>query len=1289
MADHEPWLSPFISGALGEYLEYLHKGDSMVGWKSEVKGKTTQISRKETFEGNLRTIECPSSSQIKLTDGKHHVQAVFWKSVQDGLARSGVQIPHLTDSAAILRVVDPIVIVDCSYGTPELRLSIPKCEVVSRKRARALSLSEGSLITKETDLKQKLLKLLQPSSTRRHMGTPSGSPNGSIRSQAAYSQGNASDSEDHLSQLPFQTQIDADFRYQQPKKSAFTAGPRDRDPLFSLLKQRGQHATALRDTQPKAEPFPALHADAPVATQSNDIDSGFSTRSADKESAASIRSTDISQVLAEPVSLNAFPLNMQVGQDNQTTYGESKTKGLRHATVANQPVKKSPVLETVALSRPKAITTAQLPPGMVRHFRRWREEARSGRYVPRYVQRIPKEQELLLESDDSWQPPLVGRTLRPGQVPLALTERLCELADRGFSAPRVSGLPSEESGDEPDLPGPFTARHEEGPPLHAPKQESNDSEEPEPSIEWSSSPPTQDRRRYLPVDSPPLFARQGKEDTMQARPTEDDPAVEQHPATSTARDNLELLTQQETHVDQHFENPPDSSIDNRVGEPAQIETSHNGVTMATDELPSSTESAMELSVTARSHQQKPFFAGLMPTTNLRPKDVQVVRTPYVSKRPGSRLVNSRAGNAKAIEELDLTSSACVPGTYNEPAYHFVAAAKIREHPSPIQQRKGQNSGTVLIDHSGTEGLAGAPQDIRVGVELPHPDYVFIDGEMTEPLLNAAVEEEIGISTQAVSETRLPASPDKTQSTELRSAESIVQTAMAQAAPPDRPRETHPVLESETTSQHPHIHKDVAATNENHTHAHRTTDSDGRQQTDLDTAKEKAGDPTYVADLRDHRRKALIPLGKQPSMTWDSISSSGRDTNSVSDEPQEPIAAGRRSSSPVAADDSPKQMSTPITRVSSYARIEEESKVRRSDSIPHVSVPLNVDLKPVFARYKATYTDYGADFMAFESSCRLLNKFWRVGKDFLSSDDEAIFHHYYGFRQYLSEEAANEASRAMTLHEYYHQRVPEPTHTGGIVTKSIIETLIRPPRSATPVLYNMQPLQTSTAALSLMPSKITPVSGIQGTVSLPESPIQEVPAVHHTSQSGEAVEQWRQKVSRVPSREAESTDVGPSARDVASPELGTPNIDRSLLEIPVSDLPPPEMPVSVALSRDGDVEPKKRRRTLPPKFPLPPSSPVHGEPSTAPRPTKRPKLSASPFVKLSKPASDAASMTSIFSKSPALKKAQKWWVDPDTPFKRFEQAYASLPQDKLTPNKAEAGTKHQRWSEKIDIFAWRA
>ncbi|KAK5461214.1 hypothetical protein LTS15_003277 [Exophiala xenobiotica] len=1287
MADHEPWLSPFISGALGEYLEYLHKGDSMVGWKSEVKGKTTQISRKEPFVGHLRTIECPSPSQIKLTDGKHHVQAVFWKSVQDGLALSGVQISHLTDSAAILQVVDPIVIVDCSYGTPELRLSIPKCEVVSRKRARALSLSEGSLITKETDLKQKLLELLQPSSTRRRMGTPSGSPNGSIRSQAAYSQGNASDSEDHLSQLPFQTQIDDDFRYQQPKKPAFTAGQRDRNPLLSLLKQHGQGATALRGTQPKAERLPALRADAPVTTQSNDIDSGFSTRSADNESAASIHSTDISQVLAEPVSLNAFPLNMQVGQDSQTAYGESNTKSLRHATVADQPVKKSPVPETVALSRPKAITTAQLPPGMVHRFRRWREEARSGRYVPRYLQRIPKEQEVLLESDDSWQPPLVGRTLRPGQVPLRLTERLCELADRGSSAPRGSGLPSEESGDELDLPGPFTARHEEGPSHNAPKQKSSDSEESEPSIEWSSSPPTQDRRRHLPVDSPPLFARQWKEATIQARPAEDDPAVEQHPATSTARDNLELLTQQETHVDQHFENPPDSSINNRVGEPAQIETSHNGVTLATDELPSSTESAMELIVTAPSYQQKPSFAGLIPTTNLRAKGVQVLRTPYVSKRPDSRLVNSSAGNAQAIEELDLTSSACVPGTYNEPAYQFVAAAKSREHPSPIQQRKGQNSGTVLIDHSGTEGLAGAPQDIRVGVELPHSDYVFIDREMTDPRLNAAVEEEIGISTQAISETRLPASPDKNQSTEPRSVESIVQTAMAQAAPPNRPRETHPVLESETTSQNPHIHKDVAATNENHTHAHRTTDSHGRQQTD--NAKEKAGDPAYVADLRDHRRKALISMSKQPSMTWDSISSSGRDTNSVSDGPQEPITAGRRSSSPVAADDSPKQMSTPITRVSSYARIEEESKVRRSDSIPQVSAPLNVDLKPVFARYKAIYTDYGGDFMAFESSCRLLNKFWKVGKDFDSSYDDAIFHHYYGFRQYLSEEAANEASRAMTLHEYYHQRVPEPTHTRRIVTKSMIETLIRPPRSATPVSYSIQPLQPSAAALSPMPSKITPVSGIQGPVSLPESDIQEVPAVHHTSLPEEAVEQWRQKVSRVPSREAESTDVGRSAPDVASPELGTPNIDRSLLEIPVSDLPQPEVPVSVALSRDGDVEPKKRRRTLPPKFPLPTSSPVHGEPSTAPRPTKRPKLSASNFVKSSQPASDAASMTSIFSKSPALKKAQKWWVDPDTPFKRFEREYASLPQDKLTPNKAEAGTKHQRWSEKIDIFAWRA
>ncbi|KIW50876.1 hypothetical protein, variant [Exophiala xenobiotica] len=1237
MADHEPWLSPFVTGALGEYLEYLHKGHSMVGWKSEVKGETIQIRRKEPFVSTLRTIESPSPSQVKLTDGKYHVQAVFWKSVQDGLALSGVQISHLTDSAAILRVVDPIVSIDCSYGTPELRLCIPKCEVVSRKRARALALSEGSLITKEADVKQKLLEFMQSSSRGRHMGTPSGSPNGSIRSQAAYSQGNASDSEDHLSQLPFQTQIDDDFRYQQPKKAVFTAGQRDRDPLLSLLKQRGQGATASRATQPKAEALPALHADAPVATKSNDIVLGFSTRSADNGSATSIHRTDIPKALAEPVSLNEVSPDTQVGQASQISYDEPKTNSLPHAIVAKKPGKNSPVAENVALSRSKETATAQLPARMVRHFGRWREEARSGRYLPRYVQKIPREQEVLLESDDSWQPPLVGRTPRPGQVPLALTERLCELADRGSSAPLGFGHRSEESSGEPDLPGPFAAPREEGPPSRTPEPESSDSEESEPTIPWSSSPPTQDRRRHLPVDSPPLFARQGKEATTEARPTERVTAVEPHSATSTTRDNLALLTQQRTHVDQDFENPPGRSIDNRTGEPAHVETSDNVVTIPTDELPSSTESAMELNVITCSYQQKPSFAGPIPTTSLRAKGVQVVRTPYVSKRPDSRLVNFSAGHAKAIEELDPTSSACVPGTYNEPAYCFVAAATSQDDPPIIQQRAEQIPGRVLLDQSGTEGSASGPQDLRIRVGLSHTDNIFesIDEERTDTLLNAAVQEEISISTQAVSETRLPASPDKTQSTEPRSAELVAERAMAQAASPDISQETRPVLEPDATSQHHHIHKDVTASNENQPHAHDATDSDGRRQIDSDTAQEKAGNPAYVTDLRDHRRKALISISKQLSMTWDSISSS------PSDRPQVSIGASRRSCSPVAADDSPKQMSTPITRVSTYARIEEEPKARPSDSTSQLSAPLNVDLEPVFAKYKATYADYGGDFMAFESSCRLLNKFWKIGKDFHPFYDDVIFHHYYGFRQYLSEEAANEASRAMALHEYYYQRVPEPTHTWGIVTKSMIENLIRPPRSATPVSYSIQPLQTSKAALWPMPSKIEPVSGIQGPIPLAESPVQEVLAIQHLSQSEEAVEQWRQKVSRVPSREPEPTDVGRSAPDVASPELGTPNIDRSLLDIPVSDLPPPEVPVSVALSRDGDVEAKKRRRTLPPKFPLPSSSPVHVEPSTAPRPTKRPKLSASPFVKPPKPASDTASMTSIFPKSPALKKAQKW------------------------------------------------
>ncbi len=67
MADHEPWLSPFVTVALGEYLEYLHKGHSMIGWKSEVKGETIQIRRKEPFVSTLRTIEVQAPCSYTLS----------------------------------------------------------------------------------------------------------------------------------------------------------------------------------------------------------------------------------------------------------------------------------------------------------------------------------------------------------------------------------------------------------------------------------------------------------------------------------------------------------------------------------------------------------------------------------------------------------------------------------------------------------------------------------------------------------------------------------------------------------------------------------------------------------------------------------------------------------------------------------------------------------------------------------------------------------------------------------------------------------------------------------------------------------------------------------------------------------------------------------------------------------------------------------------------------------------------------------------------------------------------
>lgn len=62
MAGHAAWLGAFVAQGLDEYLRYLQTGQPMVEYGHEAVGTAVRISRKNSFDRLLFTIEVVPSS---------------------------------------------------------------------------------------------------------------------------------------------------------------------------------------------------------------------------------------------------------------------------------------------------------------------------------------------------------------------------------------------------------------------------------------------------------------------------------------------------------------------------------------------------------------------------------------------------------------------------------------------------------------------------------------------------------------------------------------------------------------------------------------------------------------------------------------------------------------------------------------------------------------------------------------------------------------------------------------------------------------------------------------------------------------------------------------------------------------------------------------------------------------------------------------------------------------------------------------------------------------------------
>ena len=100
-----------------------------------------------------------------------------------------------------------------------------------------------------------------------------------------------------------------------------------------------------------------------------------------------------------------------------------------------------------------------------RSFQAWRHRLSNKRYLPHFAKKIAQDQDYILNSGDSWQPPLVGRPMLQGMLPVELLNRITSKIDEAAEHARKvvtsrQSLPDEASSDEePDEAKLPTAKH--------------------------------------------------------------------------------------------------------------------------------------------------------------------------------------------------------------------------------------------------------------------------------------------------------------------------------------------------------------------------------------------------------------------------------------------------------------------------------------------------------------------------------------------------------------------------------------------------------------------------------------------------------------------------------------------------------------------------------------------------------------------------------------------------------------------------------------------------------------
>ncbi|EXJ75681.1 uncharacterized protein A1O5_00188 [Cladophialophora psammophila CBS 110553] len=1252
MESQKPWLAEFIKTALD-------------AWFGEVEGCRSAEYQFQKIDGNLkasykaacrktvRLLKLPKLGSMEprgeISDGIHSIETIFPQGTATEMIHSGVQ------QGTLLHLIDPVLRVTPHVNPPKPLLQITTSKIVEETDRLGQIFNSGCSVTEDQDVRERMSQYWVLRRRNRAPSRPvSRASTVSFQSQVDFStqacQGATKPDEDAKEDLsqPFCTQVPIDlsgWSLTRPSDPAacIVNGSDTNGKGHSLastqeIKRPNSSPTCLpskpvQESVSEASPFaPKRESNKPhieiLSSTSRPTKQrpGFESRALSNSA-----NPDPPRLLSTPAITRendqSSPVEMtELGTDIPVSPREAGDHS--HEEPLKLATKSSPGKRVVVPQ------SAEVPPS---HFQRWREEAQGGRYIPRHIQHIPREQakllKSLLESGNSWQPPLVGRTQRPGEVPLALQVQLYDAADERANNRASSPENTEPEASGKDLP---PARHEQGHDLASSHSNEENASDSEGLIAWSQSPPTQQRRavRLPPNSPPPNLERQRQPARITCDGENQESAMLSGPDPSLAG----FISQQQV------DGVESSSNDRSPSFPGRI--SNEGA-----DLSSAAEAPDSAQIPHADPNDKSSSQEEIPSTTTRvsggssSEKIQVTRTPYGGKGMNlSQLLAAQTASTipkKRIGDRNPAST-FVPGTYNEPSSGEIATAattkptrgalSANDISDSTTKESNQNSPAVAnvqsqdceamkskygnvnlgepsssvpsanldIAFSGRNGSRKNTQDLPdqqgqgfsgesddLGPQLPNPETAGVRVVDAEPCAEGADQT---VAEDSPKEERKAAGGSGGKATATSMSEAREMTSVSakrkrtDSGGSDVPIKSQrqvpegmdvgpdciPVL-GRQIEHHEHRLRQIAKPQDSmrgpgsppieppplgSSHSallgsdagiSESADTpEGRWLLALLNMKSRDANNTEPGEeRRQHSPMASRPISEAKVSTAHSLLSSRLDNDGSSDTSEPLPNQRRRSRQPESTAMAPRQSSTPITRRSAYGGGYNGDIKAMSDE------PDGTD--SLFERYRAAYPDYDGKVDDFLNSYCFVKEIW-IREPWPKSIhpshlDDAVFHHYHSYQPYTR----GAGTAAMGFVEFFHKFV-DPRHHERIIRPSALETPSS--RDAT--------MRRSTRGDILVPQQeqifdpaLVPATKTMKPQTAKETIAEQRRRFERLDQAREhaiedcidSIERWREGAART-----------------ASPELGTPDLDRSLsLRTSDKESPDPQTKTSIPVT----------------------------------------------------------------------------------------------------------------------------